>query len=284
MRGYFAWHSDFSGRPLNSGPAPDGEQWFAMALFFASHRWGDGAGIFDYGAEARTLLHTMLHKGDEPGSGAVGSMFDRQESQVVFAPDGWGLRFTDPSYQLPAFYELWARWSPDARDRAFWSEAAQASRRLFQKAADPRTGLMPDYSNFDGTARVRAGHEDFRYDAWRTLSNGALDFAWWARDPQEAVQANRVLAFLAAQGPHRPDLYRLDGTPVSSDVDNPGLTAMAAAAALAADEAHGRPFVDQLWRVSLPEGKYRYYSGMLTMLGLLEVGGRFQAFSPRSAP
>jgi oligosaccharide reducing-end xylanase len=38
-RGYFAWHAGFDGRPLSEGPAPDGEQWFAMALFFASHRW-----------------------------------------------------------------------------------------------------------------------------------------------------------------------------------------------------------------------------------------------------
>ena len=46
FRGYFAWHGDFNGCQIDAGPAPDGEEWFTTALFFASHRWGDGEGIF----------------------------------------------------------------------------------------------------------------------------------------------------------------------------------------------------------------------------------------------
>ena len=46
--GYFAWSCGLDGKRNADGAAPDGEEFFAMALFFASHRWGDGEGIFCY--------------------------------------------------------------------------------------------------------------------------------------------------------------------------------------------------------------------------------------------
>jgi oligosaccharide reducing-end xylanase len=286
LRGYFAWHATFEGRPLSEGPAPDGEEWFTMALFFASHRWGDGSGDRNYGAEAQAILHEMLHKHEEADRGAVTDMFDRGAGQIVFAPGAGAAGFTDPSYHLPAFYELWARWAADRGDREFMARAARESRRLFGRSAHPATGLMPDYATFEGTPRsLRApGHEDFRFDAWRTLSNPALDYSWWAADPAEVLQSNRVLGFLASHGPHIPDLYKVDGTPISSSVDASGLAAMAATAALAADREVGQAFVRKLWETPLPEGHYRYYNGLLMMLGLLEVGGRFRIHAPPAAP
>ena len=46
--GYFAWSVSPDGVKNAFGAAPDGEEFFAMALLFASHRWGDGEGIFNY--------------------------------------------------------------------------------------------------------------------------------------------------------------------------------------------------------------------------------------------
>lgn len=283
FRGYFAWHTAYDGRQLSAGPAPDGEEWFVTALFFASHRWGDRDGIFNYRAEAQNLLRSMLHKDDEPDRGPVRSMIDRRHKQVNFVPHGPGAEFTDPSYHLPAFYELWARWAKDPQDRAFLAQLAPVSREFFKKAAHPTTGLMPDYSYFDGRPYVQDGHEDFRYDAWRTLSNPALDYAWWRVDPWQVEQSNRVLRFLLSQGPNCPDLYKIDGTPVSKNVNSPGLIAMAATAALAADRAVGEPFVRQLWEQPMPVGRYRYYNGLLTMLALLQVSGNFRIYGPPGA-
>ena len=274
--GYFAWHCAYDGRQLDPGPASDGEEWFAMALFFAAHRWGNGKDLGNYEAEAQALLRTMLHKGDQGGSTVTG-MFDRRTKQVVFVPHGEGSTFTDPSYHLPAFYELWVRWAQD--DRAFWAEAAVTSRAFFRTAAHPRTGLMPDYANFDGSPHVRRGHEDFRYDAWRTLANVALDHAWFAADSWQVEQSNRVLAFLASQGPNCPNRFTLDGKPLSAD-SSPGLFAMAAVAALAADSTVGRPFVQRLWDAPIPSGQYRYYDGLLYLLALLQVSGQFQIHTP----
>jgi oligosaccharide reducing-end xylanase len=57
---YFAWHCKPDGTQLHANPAPDAEEWFVMALFFAAARWGNGDGIFNYEAEANAILHTML--------------------------------------------------------------------------------------------------------------------------------------------------------------------------------------------------------------------------------
>ena len=51
---------------MRKRPAPDGEEDFAMALFFAADRWGNGTGIFHYADEARAILRECIHKG-EPG-------------------------------------------------------------------------------------------------------------------------------------------------------------------------------------------------------------------------
>ena len=37
---YFAWSVEPDGTPNSNGPAPDGEEYFAMDLFLASRRWG----------------------------------------------------------------------------------------------------------------------------------------------------------------------------------------------------------------------------------------------------
>ena len=280
LRGYFAWHTAFDGRRLSAGPAPDGEEWFVMALFFAAHRWGDGVGIFNYSAEAQSLLRTMLHKDEEPGRGRITNMFDHATQQVVFTPHPPGDSFSDPSYHLPAYTALWSRWAADPADRAFLAGVTKTSRELFHKAAHPRTGLMPDYSNFDGTPYPRFGHEDFLYDAWRTLSNPALDWSWWAADPWQMEQANRVLAFLASHGEQIPERYKIDGTPVSTGYNTEGLMAMAATAALAADRPVGEPWVRRLWEMPMPTGRHRYYDGLLTMLALLEVSGNFRIYGP----
>lgn len=275
-QGYFAWHCNTDGEKLHANPASDGEEWFVTALFFAASRWGNGEGIFDYQSEAQAILNTMLHK-DEEDTGLATNMFDIEEKQVVFVPRGRDSTFTDPSYHLPAFYELWAEWA--AQDNDFWQETAQTSREFFKIAAHPETGLMPDYANFDGSPRDSIDHADFRFDAWRTLANVALDYVWFGKDPWQVDQSTRVLAFLSSQGKRFPNQYTLDGEPLSLGYST-GLGAMAATSALAADPEVGEPFVEALWEMSIPTGKWRYYDSMLYFLGLLYSSGNFRIYTP----
>lgn len=278
--GYFAWHCKFDGTQIDPGSASDGEEWFAMALLFAANRWAEAPGEIDYRAEAQALLRAMLH---QRATDIVTPIFNRQEKQVVFAPTREAATFTDPSYHLPAFYELWARWADDPADRVFWAEATTTSRRFFHQAAHPGTGLMPEYSHFDGTpltmGRFAKGRGDFRFDAWRTLANVALDHAWWQADPWQPAQCDRVLRFFAPYGDHLPNQFTLAGQPLS-DRPSDGLFAMAAVAGLGADPDVARPFVQRLWDMPIPSGQWRYYNGMLYFLALLETGGRFRVYGP----
>ena len=132
--GYFAWSCQTNGTKNDHGPAPDGEEYFAMALFFASHRWGDGEGIFEYSREARQILKACLHKGENGRPGKA--MWNHENAQILFIP---GSEFTDPSYHLPHFYELFAEWA-DEEDRPFWKRAAEASRKYLVTACHETTG------------------------------------------------------------------------------------------------------------------------------------------------
>lgn len=279
-KGYFAWHCKPDGTILDSNAASDGEEWFVMSLFFASNRWGDGTGIYNYGREAQSILHTMLHKEDEANHGNVTNMFDKKEKLVVFVPVTGACEFTDPSYQLPHYYELWSEWAN--QDNEFWQEAAAASRVLLRKAANPVTGLCPDYSNFDGTpVRFwRGNHDDFRFDAWRVGMNVAIDYMWFGKDEWEVEECNRLLDFFTSKGIAKyGNQYTLDGKELAKD-HSTGLVAMNAVAALASTNENRGEFVKALWDAKIPSGYYRYYDGLLYMLAMLQVSGNFRIYSP----
>ncbi len=278
--GYFAWHCRTDGSIIDSNAASDGEEWFVMSLFFASGRWGNGSGIFDYEEEANGILHTMLHKEDEPEHGRVTNMFDGEEKLVVFVPAIGANEFTDPSYQLPHYYELWSRWA--GKDNGFWKEAVVASRKLLKSSANPRTGLCPDYSRFDGTpvSTLSGGHADFRFDAWRVAMNAAMDYEWFAEDKWQVEECNRLLEFFTNQGIDKyGNQFTLDGRQLGKD-HSTGLVAMNAVAAIASTNANRKDFVEALWNAQVPSGLYRYYDGMLYMLGLLQVSGNFRIYPP----
>lgn len=277
-QGYFAWQCRFDGSMIDPGSASDGEEWFAMALLFAANRWGATPGTIDYAGEAQAILDAM-RRSDRGAD--ITAIFDAQRRQVVFSPTTEASRITDPSYHLPFFYELWARWDRNAENRRYWAECAVASRAFFRAAAHPRTGLMPEYSHFDGRP-VEGEKGDFRYDAWRTLAHVALDHAWFAADPWQKEQSDRVLRFLLSQGSFIPDRYTLEGKAVSTD-DSIGLFGMATVAGLAASPELARPFAQRVWDAPLPEGQWRYYNGLLYFLALLEAGGRFQIIAPPAA-
>lgn len=283
--GYFRWQCLPKGCGYDAVPASDGEEYFATALFFAAHRWGNGKGLYDYEAQANAILDTMLHKEDMNGGivGGVTNMFNHSHHQVVFVPHADAAEFSDPSYHLPAFYELWGRWARGwnghgAEDRAFWREAAAESRHAFERAADAHTALTPDYAGFDGAPVNRDGHGDFRFDAFRSAVNWSVDYVWWHADTGAPARSDRLQAFFAAQGMDRyVNQYRLDGAPLSSDRST-GLIASNAVASLAATDKRAGDFVEALWALEPPTGQYRYYNGLLQFFAMLHVSGRFRAW------
>lgn len=97
-RGYFSWQCATDGSKKGGTPASDGEEYFVMALMFASERWGDGQGIFNYSNEANYILEMSAAKPDKdinPYSSYT-PLFDPTEMQVVFVPYASAAKFTDP--------------------------------------------------------------------------------------------------------------------------------------------------------------------------------------------
>lgn len=281
----FAWLLNTNGTIIDLNSASDGEEWFAMALFFASARWGNGTGIYNYQAEAQTILDTMLNKETtSENDDNVTSIFNKTERQVVFAPVGIAAAFTDPSYHLPHYYELWGHWAD--KDNQFWFSAASASRQLFKNAAHLTTGLTSDYAQFDGTPTdlYNGGHDDFRFDAWRVAMNIAVDYTWFAKDSWAITQSNRLLDFFHAEGVSTyGNQYALDGTKLSND-HSAGLVAMNAVACLASTNNNRINFIQELWNTSIPSGPERYYDGMLYMLAMLHLSGNFKIYGPAGSP
>jgi oligosaccharide reducing-end xylanase len=276
--GYFAWHNSPDGTILDHNSASDGETWFVMALFFAAARWGNGEGIYNYEAEANAILHTMLHKDEENTN--ITNMFDPEHQMVVFVPVEGANEFTDPSYHTPHFYELWARWA--AEDNDFWSTAAQVSRDFWHLTAHPETGLMPNYAEFTGEPRPWGDYGEFFYaDAWRCAMNVALDYLWFAADPWQVEEVNRVLAFFYGLGiGSYNSRFTIDGTPVEPQHRATGLIAMNAAATLAATTETRWEFIEAFWNTNIPTGRYRYYDGLLYFMALLQLSGNFQIYDP----
>ncbi|MDR2805478.1 MAG: T9SS type A sorting domain-containing protein [Dysgonamonadaceae bacterium] len=278
--GYFAWQMNTDGSVKGNGPASDGEEYFIMALMFASNRWGDGEGIYNYKKEANDLLAHCMKRGDT--GGGVVNLFNSTQKQVVFVPYGNSATFTDPSYHLPAFYELWGRWATDTSTRQFWKDCASKSREMFPKFANAQTGLMPDYAEFDGEARNEGDHKYFCYDAWRCIMNVAVDYAWFKSSETGVSLVNKIHNFFSGKGIESyGSLYKLDGTTLNNNSDHSaGLIACNAGGVLASNQSVAWDFIDDFFKQAIPSGKYRYYDGLLYFMNFLHLSGNFKIYKP----
>lgn len=293
--GFFSWQAKTNGVTMSEFVAPDGESYYVMALYFAANRWGSGRGIYDYKVQADELLSNMVHRANITGEISMlrqGSNFSRtvscgplvnvEHKMILFSPSTERPQFTDPSYHLPAFYELWARWGPPA-DRDFWRQAATNSRDFFARAANPVTGLAPDYANFNGSPVTNGwnqGAANFRFDAFRTAGNWSVDWSWWAKDPRERELSDKLQAFFEARGMETYGcVFTLDGKQLDPRHAQ-GLVAVNADASLAATNPRAKKFVEALWNTPTPDGLERYYEGLLYMMALLHCSGEFQIWNP----
>ncbi|KGE19099.1 glycosyl hydrolase family 8 [Paenibacillus wynnii] len=272
--GYFAWSCNPDGSRLSDGPAPDGEEFFAMALLFASHRWGDGEAPLNYGTQARDLLRTCIHKGED---GIGHPMWNPQNKLIKFVPN---CEYSDPSYHLPHFYELFALWAyPE--DRHFWKKAAEASRDYLRSACHPVTGLSPEYAYYDGTPNNERGYGHFYSDSYRVAANIGLDWEWFREDHWACEEANRIQAFFADKQPEDYRRYAINGEAFEEKALHPvGLLSTNAMASLAATGDNARASVELFWNTPLRTGPRRYYDNCLYLFTLLALSGNYRIWTP----
>ncbi|MDR2499440.1 MAG: hypothetical protein LBD28_08380 [Tannerellaceae bacterium] len=297
LKGYFAWSLKTSGERLAQGPASDGELYFVTALLFASNIWGN-EGEINYLKEAQHILNCSWEK---DGTDDVMPLIDKNYKLITFVPTVQGGSYTDLSYHIPAFYEVWARWANDGRSD-FYRECASAAREFFHKATDPRTGLNPDQSEYDGSHRtVTWGPntfvlDQFRFDSWRVPMNVALDYSWSNVDGEwQRAYADRIQDFLYLQGLRSfVDQYNVDGSTVQWILPaggktklrhSVGLVATAAAVSLASSKAKSREFIDHFWNsdnVVYDDGYFdAYYDGLLRLFAFMHLSGNYKIIFPQ---
>ena len=204
------------------------------------------------------ILNAMLHKQDINGGvvNGVTDMFDHVEQQVVFVPYFGSATHTDPSYHLPAFYELWGRWAQGER------AAGGGSSVLAGRGRQEPPVLRLDHAPGDGAQprlrRVRRHRERRRVRRQRLtrrfpvrcLANGGqlggrLRVVGGGSQPDRADRS--AAGLLPEQGlTTYGNQYTLDGTALST-THSLGLVASNGAASLAASDVRAWDFVSALW-------------------------------------
>jgi oligosaccharide reducing-end xylanase len=199
--GYFAWSMNTDGTARSTGAAPDGEEYFTMALYFAAHRWGNGKGIYNYQAEADKILRGVRHHAVLTGT-----------SPFRIHPDD--PPFTPPDHPWP---------SPNNRRQAEQAAAnGQPPPSYLRFNRGPRTetiGPMVDEDHFmikfvpnlPGGVTDASYHLPAFYELWSRWGP-VEDRAFWAK----AADVSRDF-FNRATGPETgltPDRSNFDGTQV----------------------------------------------------------------------
>jgi len=293
--GYFAWSINTQTLKHNSeGSASDGELYFITDLLFAANRWGNNTGI-NYHREARKILDAMWAK---DGTGGIKNLINSEHKMITFTPDNFGYNWTDPSYHLPAFFEIWAEYAGDGREK-FYRDCADTSRMFLHRACHPITGLNSDYTEFSGIPHPTQWMPPaFRYDSWRVPMNIAMDYSWFAKDKiWQQDYARHIQDFLYSKGVNTfEDQFNLDGSRPDFILQaggykklrhSLGLVATIASTSIMGTEEKSWNFVDALWNAKLEpysDGYFdAYYDGLLYLFSIMHLSGNYRIIKPVTA-
>jgi len=289
---YFAWSINPQTMKRNSeGSASDGEFYIITDLLFASNRWGNNTGI-DYYKEARRILDAMWKK---DGTGNIYNLINTEHKQISFVPEGSFYNWTDPSYHLPAFYEIWALYAKDGHEQ-FYRDCADSSRAFLHRACDSITGLNYDYTEFSGKpVSTSWSPAAFRFDSWRVPMNIAMDYVWFGKDKiWQEDYAKRIQNFFRLKGIKTyGDQFNTDGTPPTFILPaggykklrhSIGLVATVASESLVNKDKNSLDFIKEVWNAKLEpyeDGYFDpYYDGLLYLYSLMHLSGKYQIIKP----
>jgi oligosaccharide reducing-end xylanase len=291
--GYFAWSINTETMKKNSdGTASDGELYFVTDLLFASNKWGNNTGI-NYYAEARKILDAMWKK---DGTGGIHNIINTEHEQISFTPERDNYTWTDPSYHLPAFFEIWALYAKDGHEQ-FYKDCADTARAFLHRTCDVVTGLNPDYAEFSGAVHVAPWMPPgFRYDSWRVPMNIAMDYTWFGKDKNwQKGYAKKFQQFLRSRGISKfEDQFNTDGTLPTEILQaggfkklrhSTGLIGTAATTTMITGNKESYDFVHELWKAKLvpyEDGYFDpYYDGLMYLFSLMHLSGKYQIIKPQ---
>jgi homodimeric pyruvate:ferredoxin (flavodoxin) oxidoreductase len=231
------------------------------------------------------LLNDLFSK---DGTGGVTNIINMEKKLINFCPDTRSNEWTDPSYHLPAFYEIWAESAQDGREDLY-RELADSARAYLHRATDPVTGLNPDQSQFDGTPNRGS---EFHYDSWRVPMNIAMDFTWYHKDAEwQAEYADKIQRTIIGRYGLKefPDQFALNG-------DEPrfimgaggyrklrhsiGFVGALATTSLMTDNEYSQDLVHHMFELKhepYEDGYYDvYYDGFIYLFALLHLSGNYR--------
>ena len=273
--GYFAWQRGDNGQGGDDNCAPDGEMYFMMSLLFAAHRWNDD----QYMSDAQYIMDKMWNNPSH-------KLFNQGNYIIVFQPLGNGNDFSDPSYDLPAYLELFSRWAKKDTDK--WKKAVTAARDHLYKSSNPSSGLFADYSSFNGQPQSYSYNQNstkYMYDAMRAAMNFGMDFYLFGADSTREVEmAKRIIDFFE-KDKYQHARFNWDGSGGSESYTQ-GEKGANAVAALALRDVSGydeiiKKNLQMAWDEPFMTGQYRYYDGLVHYLAMLHLSGTFKIWKPK---
>ena len=275
--GYFAWQRRTDGSAIDNNPLPDGEMYFMMSLLFAANRWNDSS----YMADAQYILKKMWSNSNHV-------LFNQQSYVISFQPTVDWKHFGVPAFDLPAFVDLFARWTETRSHKDYWKKSAIATREHLYKSSHPKTGLFADYSNFDGTpyrATFNKSSDRYMYEAERAAMNFGMDYYLFGADKDSQTDmAKRLLDFFESDGYQHARFDWDGGNPQESyTAGQKGCNAVACYALIGEDGYDDviKKNLQMAWDAIPLTGQYRYYEGIVHYLSMLHLCGAFKIWKPR---
>lgn len=280
--GYFAWKRGDNGQGGDDNCAPDGEMYFMMSLLFAANRWNDS----QYMEDAQYIMDKMWNNYSH-------HLFNQSNYIIVFQPLNDGNNFSDPSYDLPAYLELFSRWAKKDQDK--WKKAVSAARDHLYKSSHQTSGLFTDYSNFDGSPHTgydsNNPSDTYLYDAMRSAMNFGMDYYLFGVDSTRQIEmANRIINHFEKDG-YQHARFNWDGSVLGSKSGDGYTQGEAGANAVAAmclkgdasNETKIKTNLQKAWDTEFMTGQYRYYDGLVHYLAMLHLSGNFKIWKPKPA-
>ena len=276
--GYFAWKRGDNGSGGDDNCAPDGEMYFMMSLLFAANRWNDS----QYMEDAQYILDKMWSNYNH-------KLFNESTYIITFQPTQGNNQFSDPSYDLPAYVDLFSRWSKTSQDK--WKKALTATRDHLYKSSNTQSGLFTDYNNFDGTPKSVDFNGDankYMFDAMRCAMNFGMDFYLFGADSTRQIEmAKRIIDHFEKNG-YKNGRFSWDGQPYGGDGYTEGEAGANAVAAMCLRSTEGyetkmKTNFQKAWDTKFMTERFRYYDGLVHYLSMLHLSGNFKIWKPKPA-
>lgn len=273
--GYFAWSCQTDGTPNANGPAPDGEEYFAMALFL---RRGAGA------AAAESMITPPW-----PDASCTAACI-RAKSPARAARCGTPrttLSNLSPSVILPIRPTICptsihcsrcgptrriARSGPRLPGLAAHFSIKRATRSRVSAPSIPSTTVRPTTARTVTsattciTAMPTAPSPTWR---WTTPGSGPT------RGRPKTPSGCKI--FCETLCGRTNGIWEIDGTPLPGEALHPvAITATNAQASLAAGGPNAEVCVRRFWNTPLRDGPRRYYDNCLYFFALLALSGRYR--------